>query len=388
MNKFTLSIVVWILISSASIAQVTIGSDLNPMKGALLDLKEFDSTSSDNTTANKGLLIPRVDLTSKRVLTIAPQEESDVHIGTVVYNLTRIETSEQDRFCPGLHVWSGNEWSPLTPYAEIIKAENLAGPQSDLVDNRDGEIYHTARFYSTKTFYTCDPTPPIIIDAGIWTTQNLRTTVGLIHKITNNYLDQAYYNSGNAQATPDRLRKNGKLYAWAAATNQKGNAIDGEGNVDNPPTFESNNEGYGTAGALTESKRQGLCPEGWHLPTHTEWITLQKALMLQPELYSTQSSATEANIGNVFKSAQYGSGNNQGTSKAANKGGFDGLLCGFANWNVNTNKDYDISAYWWSSSSIPTVNAYRVSIESDTFIFGANGGSSRNNMLSVRCVKN
>lgn len=72
----------------------------------------------------------------------------------------------------------------------------------------------------------------------------------------------------------------------------------------------------------------------------------------------------------------------------ANKGGFDGLLCGFANWNVNTNKDYDISTYWWSNSSLHTVNAYRVSIESDTSIFGANGGSSRNNMLSVRCVKN
>jgi hypothetical protein len=102
-------------------AQVTIGTELEPEKGVLLDLKERASNSTDNSTADKGMLFPRVTLTDKDNL--FPMFESDGsggyqigstlynkgvedknHIGLIVYNVNTT------LFSPGLHMWDGVEW--------------------------------------------------------------------------------------------------------------------------------------------------------------------------------------------------------------------------------------------------------------------------------------
>lgn len=49
-------------------AQVTIGSNKAPVPGALLDLKEHESSGTDQTTAVKGLALPRVQLSDLRNL--------------------------------------------------------------------------------------------------------------------------------------------------------------------------------------------------------------------------------------------------------------------------------------------------------------------------------
>lgn len=121
-----------------AISQVTIGSRLNPNKGALLDLKE--QNSQGGITANKGLGLPRVDLEEIDQLFpmfgnvgnvnaeyIADKSGLDrMHLGMVVYNLT---LDLEKGLCPGVYAWSeiGAQytWVRLPePCAAPLKIEN------------------------------------------------------------------------------------------------------------------------------------------------------------------------------------------------------------------------------------------------------------------------
>lgn len=114
-------------------AQVTIGSKIAPVSGALLDLKE----SGDMISANKGLILPRVELSNGNLLLpmfdevdndtyikdgerFNLSEENLLHSGLLVYN-----TTECKLYGKGLYVWTGIEWSSLTAKTPIgIKTED------------------------------------------------------------------------------------------------------------------------------------------------------------------------------------------------------------------------------------------------------------------------
>lgn len=92
-------------------AQVTIGSGVEPNKGALLDLKEKNPAdpSIDNSTANKGIGLPRVNLTSLTTLSdISDAVGKELqHTGLIVYN---VNTVTADNISPGIYVWDGIQW--------------------------------------------------------------------------------------------------------------------------------------------------------------------------------------------------------------------------------------------------------------------------------------
>lgn len=97
-------------------AQVTIGSNITPLDGTLLDLKEHEP-DINNATSTRGLLLPRVELKKSDELILGDVVINDsdeggnqklIHSGLVVYN-----TSELNDFCPGIYIWSGSEWIPL-----------------------------------------------------------------------------------------------------------------------------------------------------------------------------------------------------------------------------------------------------------------------------------
>ena len=116
-----------VLLSFSTVrSQVTIGSDVSPVKGALLELKEYN-TSADNQTADKGLLYPRMILTDKNELypmyDPLDADYTDVskkdlilksHIGLTVYNV-----KENGDFREGLHVWNGSVWRRIEDKAII-----------------------------------------------------------------------------------------------------------------------------------------------------------------------------------------------------------------------------------------------------------------------------
>ena len=55
------------MITSSATAQVTIGSNVSPEGGSVLDIKEF-IPKSENQTSDKGVVLPRVLLTNKNEL--------------------------------------------------------------------------------------------------------------------------------------------------------------------------------------------------------------------------------------------------------------------------------------------------------------------------------
>lgn len=112
----------------STVAQVTIGSSLKPRTGALLDLKEYDSTPN-NTTAGKGLGLPRVELISNSVLTPIVETNEDTkqqYIGLMLYNVGAENLESVDsQICKGIHIWNGQKWMPLKAYPKHTFGQNV-----------------------------------------------------------------------------------------------------------------------------------------------------------------------------------------------------------------------------------------------------------------------
>lgn len=111
-KNITFSIFVFItFFSFTTQAQVTIGSNLPPAKGALLDLKQWEGVAG-GTTASKGLGIPRVELQSSTSLQPCTDEtinnNAKKSVGLVVFN-----TGSKGGLCPGLYVWTKSKWQRL-----------------------------------------------------------------------------------------------------------------------------------------------------------------------------------------------------------------------------------------------------------------------------------
>ncbi|SBV95013.1 hypothetical protein KL86DYS1_11282 [uncultured Dysgonomonas sp.] len=104
-------------------AQVTIGSENDPNPGALLDLKE--EVSTNDVTALKGLLMPRVKLTDRDKLfpmfdavsganytkngdDYDKDTQDAIHTGLSVYHIDKCSFNGA-----GIYVWDGQQWQPL-----------------------------------------------------------------------------------------------------------------------------------------------------------------------------------------------------------------------------------------------------------------------------------
>lgn len=389
-------------------AQITIGSDVRPSSGTLLDLKE----NSDGMST-KGLAMPRVSL--KDLTNLYPMftgSESDyatlktTHAGLMVYNTKTQETA--DRICPGIHVWTGDKWKPLVSYpvwpaeSKTLKSDVLVGftlldPNSPtnwpadkdrsqyplgyigtFTDSRAGDTpqtYNYTRFYvglvnRNKTYevqgnYSCGTTPVYVstitteaentFEDGVWMNDNLRAEImDPVRDDGDPALTMINSTAGSfniaAWGYPiNSANKNtlGLLYNWAAATNGKGGETGQEGTV---------NEG----GLAEGVKRQGVCPSGWHLPSDREWTTLENAIITNTSIFSTMptigtildytsSSRDGINHGAAMKSTTSTNGTtaSNGTSNPAAQGGFNGLLSGYGTGIV---MGFGTAGYWWSSS--------------------------------------
>ena len=116
MIKLRISILTLMLaVSSCFIlkAQVTIGVDAYPSKGAILDLKT-ENNQTGGMNSDKGLMMPRVVLQNMEslfpLLTVGEEAESGIkarHTGLLVYNV-----DDAGYFCKDVYTWDGNVWQP------------------------------------------------------------------------------------------------------------------------------------------------------------------------------------------------------------------------------------------------------------------------------------
>lgn len=98
-------------------AQVAIGIGEPPVGGTLLQIRNVGGVSGANTNANKGMLLPRVNLTDINMLyPMFPvgynkQSQDAVHAGLVVYN-TNVDLLKSNGV--GIYLWDGKIWKALS----------------------------------------------------------------------------------------------------------------------------------------------------------------------------------------------------------------------------------------------------------------------------------
>lgn len=123
--------------------------------------------------------------------------------------------------------------------------------------------------------------------------------------------------------------------------------------------------------AFAAADPRGVCPTGWHVPTDTEWSSLESALGGSLTAgFAMKSTSGWASAGNGTNSSGF---NALPAGFRRETGAYDGLLS---------------HAYWWSSTSVPlnSANAYhrRVSFNAQN-LFRDN--SDKRQGYSIRCLR-
>jgi uncharacterized protein (TIGR02145 family) len=210
-----------------------------------------------------------------------------------------------------------------------IYADPLTVVKSFMTDERDGQTYKT-----------------VTIGTQTWMAENLNLETDYSYC----YNDSAEY-----------CDKYGRLYTWAAA-------------MDSVGTWSTNGKGcgYGNVCSATYPVR-GVCPEGWHLPSHEDWWILLRAV-------DPDGGYVGLTSGKALKSKTGWNDNGNGDDAfgfAALPAGHRGVRDGF-HWIGE-------SARFWSSSGGDTY-AYYVYMSMDGDIADLDNLSPKFG-YSVRCIK-
>jgi uncharacterized protein (TIGR02145 family) len=107
-----------------------------------------------------------------------------------------------------------------------------------------------------------------------------------------------------------------------------------------------------------------IAPEGWHVPTDSEWIILENFLVLNG--YNWDGTTDTTHMDKIAKSLAAKvdwkvfplSGGAPGYDVAKNnRSGFSGFPCGWRDWNGNF---YSLGqgAYWWCSTEYQALSAF------------------------------
>jgi hypothetical protein len=124
-------------------AQVKIGKDVVPEKGAILDLNSKTQSGAYDGYVG-GLLLPNVNIELDKI-SIAGTDDLTKLEGMIVYSLTP---------CPGVYVWDGSKWEKL---GEPCPPEPL--PRN--LDNKGGDTWSTTKWVGA--FWRQDETGERII---------------------------------------------------------------------------------------------------------------------------------------------------------------------------------------------------------------------------------
>ena len=152
----------------------------------------------------------------------------------------------------------------------------------------------------------------------------------------------------------------------------------------------SNSEIYGKLYNWYAVNTAKLCPTGWHVPSDSEWITLQNFLIANGYNYNG------ANSGNyIAKALATASGWDLSTIAGAvgtddypekqNASGFSALPAGLRHYQGGS-YSMGTGAYWWTSTMVNANTAKNRYIEHYSSSL-RNRDESMNNGYSVRCVR-
>ena len=233
---------------------------------------------------------------------------------------------------------SSDSKSSSSEKAESSSSKAIEPAEGTLTDTRDGKTYKT-----------------VTIGTQTWMAENLNYAYTSVpYNYEGSTSDSTSWCYSNATAN---CAKYGRLYTWSAA-------------MDSVGTWSANGKGcgYGKTCSPTYPVR-GVCPEGWHLPTQTEWNTLFTAV-------GGQSTA-----GKMLKSTSGWNSSGNGTDAYS----FSALPAGYRDYNGDYfYEGYD--AYFWSSTEYDSYYAYYMYLDY-YYDLADLLDNLKYNGFSVRCVK-
>jgi uncharacterized protein (TIGR02145 family) len=366
--------------------------------------------------------------------------ENTRHTGLMVYNVNQCPAGRTIYDEAGPQAWNGNRWQSLKPRPPVAEADPAAPSGADIWGT--GVVRHKAKPGIYEEFYSADFGP-----AGRWMTTNLaawkydginhsqdpggnaangagtpRTMTGPNANSGRPY-NAAYWcypNGGNGGSNATSYTADphlGLLYTWDAATAGKG-GDDGIGNIYNTSGGGRANNEQNMEETLipTESGKQlriqGICPQGWHLPSDYEWLLLEKEIYENAWKYSayTQDDVQNFPNGGIWDDSWSTSGgfrpsgspdahgkamkgvcgvtsssiNPDGLSNSLAQGGFSVLMAGMAGLGI-TDRFGLISHFWTSSANEEPNGKYWYLDPNQAGCYRQN--NNRYYLFSIRCKK-
>jgi uncharacterized protein (TIGR02145 family) len=243
---------------------------------------------------------------------------------------------------------------------------NTENPSDDPGDNpgTGGSDYPSTAVVipNAVTDYDGNSYDAVQIGNQVWMAKNLRTT---------HYADGTSIPGGSTGMVVSRLAPNndesivpqyGYLYSWSAAMHGAGNS-------------NSNPSGV-----------QGVCPNGWHLPSEAEWQQLEDYVKSQPIYSGGTAKALAATTGWTVSYAPNTPGYEPSTNNAS---GFSALPAG-TNSMGGVCMLFGDQSTMWSTTELPESSSTHAFGYTVAYAF-ENASRSTNNKsltMSVRCVRN
>ena len=214
-----------------------------------------------------------------------------------------------------------------------------------MTDERDGQTYKTVKI-GTQT----------------WMAENLNYAYTGVPYDKDNYTSDSISWCYNNDAS--NCAKYGRLYTWAAA-------------MDSVGTWTINGKGCGFRNECSPTYPvRGVCPEGWHLPSETEWDSLRTAV------------GGGAIAGKMLKSTSGWDDFNGEHINCTDAYAFSVLPAGFRVYEGSF-KDEGLHAHFWSSTEYELEGAYYAyyTLWYSYLDKASLYNSYKYSGLSVRCVK-
>ncbi len=216
-----------------------------------------------------------------------------------------------------------------TAYGEQKTFKTLGGPNDDWepgdnwIDDRDGQVYATVQ-----------------IGTQVWMRENLNVGVQITadnYPIMDTIIEKYCYNDN-----PNKCDEYGGLYMWHEMMNYE----------------------------YIEST-QGICPDGWHLPSDVEWMEMESLLGVD---------ASELDVIGLRGSDQAYLLLDGGDT------GYDALMGGYREYTTDEFYYEGVYAYFWTTTEDSEWNPYYRLLHWNSGLIGR-GWDYTYQAASVRCIK-
>ena len=216
-----------------------------------------------------------------------------------------------------------------------------------LKDSRDGQEYKTVK-----------------IGEQWWMAQNLNYAYTGVHYDFEGYTSDS--TSWCYDNDPANCAKYGRLYTWAAA-------------MDSVGEWSTNGKGCGCGKECSAtSPVRGVCPKGWHLPSHDEWKALIVAVDGSITEY-TSSNRAGAKLKSVTGWKAYSGITNEDAF------GFSALPASYRYYNGSYDGEGNFAGFW-SSTEDGSNGAYEMNLYYNNANAPLYGKRYKSSAYPVRCL--